>query len=291
MNFPQPYSSGPATQLEVILPENSQVGIPEPVQVIALGASNERVFNYTGTIHFTSSDPNATLPGNFTFTAQNHGAATFKATFETTGTQSVTATDTTTSSITGSASTLVTPAPIATHFLVVAPSTADSGVPVKVMIVAMDASNHKVPNYAGTVHFSSTDSAAMLPGNTTLTNGTGTFSATLNTVGAQTVSATDTTNSSLTGKATIQVSLPGVAVQLEVFAFPAAGSGKSFQVYVAAFDGAGKLATSFTDTVQFTSSDTTATLPGASTLTGGKGTFSVTLNTKGDSNDYGDRSK
>ena len=49
---------------------------------------------YTGTIHFTSSDPNAKLPADYTFTAADQGSHTFSATFETGGPQSITAKDT-----------------------------------------------------------------------------------------------------------------------------------------------------------------------------------------------------
>jgi len=49
------------------------------------------------------------------------------------------------------------------------------------------------------VHFTSTDGAAALPANATLTNGTGNFSATFNTAGNQTITATDTVNAGITG--------------------------------------------------------------------------------------------
>src|SRR5207237_5883322 len=48
-------------------------------------------------------------------------------------------------------------------------------------------------------HFTSTDAAATLPANSALTNGAGTFTATLNTIGNQTITATDTVDSSITG--------------------------------------------------------------------------------------------
>src|SRR5262249_56673649 len=52
---------------------------------------------------------------------------------------------------------------------------------------------------SGTVLFTSSDGAATLPANATLTNGVGTFSATLKTAGTQTIAATDTVTSSITG--------------------------------------------------------------------------------------------
>jgi hypothetical protein len=57
------------------------------------------------------------------------------------------------------------------------------------------------------VHFTSSDGAAVLPGDSTLTNGTGTFSATLTATGSQTITATDVAANALTGSSnTITVS-------------------------------------------------------------------------------------
>ena len=66
-------------------------------------------------------------------------------------------------------------------------------------MTALDASNAVVTGYTGTVHFTSSDGAAVLPANSTLTNGVGTFSATLKTAGAQTIAATDTVTATITG--------------------------------------------------------------------------------------------
>ena len=100
----------------------------------------------------------------------------------------------------------------ATHFSVSAPSSAISGTAFNFTITAMDAKNFMATGYSGTVHFTSTDALATLPQDTTLTNGTGTFTATLNTAGNQTITATDTVNASITGTSTITVSLKGNGV-------------------------------------------------------------------------------
>jgi hypothetical protein len=71
--------------------------------------------------------------------------------------------------------------------------------PFNFPVTALDASNSPVSGYAGTVHFSSTDAQAGLPANSTLTNGAGSFSATLKTLGNQTISATDTVTPAITG--------------------------------------------------------------------------------------------
>jgi len=279
--FFSPPTVGPATSLEVIVPPQTQIGIPAYVKVIALTASNQQAFNYTGVIHFTSSDSGATLPADFTFGPRDFGQATFKATFATLGPQSLTATDTVTPSITGSAVTQVNPAPVATHFLVVTRGEAVTGQQFTFTVTALDSSNHKVPNYTGTVHFTSSDTAAVLPGDAVLTSGTGKFTVTLNTIGAQTITATDTATSSLKGTATVQVSAPGVATHFAVFAERSSHGSSTFDVFVVALDANNKLATGYAGSVHFTSSDTGATLPPDSTLTGGIGKFTVTLATHG----------
>ncbi len=62
------------------------------------------VTGYLGTIRFTSSDPAATLPANYTFTSLDAGKHTFFVAFGTAGSQSITVTDTVTATITGTLS-------------------------------------------------------------------------------------------------------------------------------------------------------------------------------------------
>ncbi len=62
---------------------------------------------YTGTLHLTSSDKQAVLPANYTFTAADNGTHTFTVQLATAGIQTVTATDTVTTSITTTSSTTV----------------------------------------------------------------------------------------------------------------------------------------------------------------------------------------
>jgi hypothetical protein len=113
-------------------------------------------------------------------------------------------------------STVIVSASTATHFSVTAPATATPGTPITFTVTALDASNGTVTGYAGTVHFTSSDAEAALPANSTLTNGVGTFQATLNTVGNQTITATDIVTASITGvSGTIVVGTAGT-VQLTV---------------------------------------------------------------------------
>src|SRR2546428_13585415 len=83
-----------------------------------------------------------------------------------------------------------------------APSTATHGIAFNLTVTAKDTYGNITPGYTGTIHLTSSDSAAALPANYTFLasdNGVHTFSVTLNTVGAQTVAATDTLNSQING--------------------------------------------------------------------------------------------
>ncbi len=86
-----------------------------------------------------------------------------------------------------------------THFSVTAPAAATAGVPIQFTVTALNASNAVVTTYSDPVHFTSTDPAAVLPADSTLTNGTGTFTALLATPGTQTITARDLLSSSVSG--------------------------------------------------------------------------------------------
>ena len=86
----------------------------------------------------------------------------------------------------------------AVSFKVTTPANVYAGQAFAFTVTAYDAYSNVATGYDGTVHFTS-GSAGILPANSTLTNGTATFQATLNTNGSQTITATDTNNASITG--------------------------------------------------------------------------------------------
>ncbi len=220
-----------------------------------------------GTVHFTSSDAQATLPANATLT---NGTGTFSATLKTAGTQSITATDTVTSTINGIAAGItVNPAGASSFTVAGYPSPTTAGGAHNFTVTAYDAYGNVATGYAGTVHFTSSDAQATLPANATLTNGTGTFSATLKTVGTQSITATDTVTSTITGAQSISV-LSSTATHLTVSGFTSpTTAGAPHNVTVTAYDAYGNVATGYTGTVHFTSSDAQATLPANYTFTSG----------------------
>jgi Abnormal spindle-like microcephaly-assoc'd, ASPM-SPD-2-Hydin len=98
-------------------------------------------------------------------------------------------------------------------YQVSAPANANPGTPFSLTVTAQNpTSGGTMTSYIGTVHFTSSDGAAVLPSDYTFTNGdqgTHTFSITLNTNGSQTVTGTDTVNSAVTAKASISVGSGG----------------------------------------------------------------------------------
>lgn len=172
------------------------------------------------------------------------------------------------------------PPPFATHFLVSGPSTATAGMKFNITVQAVDSSNRVVAGYAGIAHFSSTDPQAVLPANSALTNGTGTFSVTLMTAATETIAVTDAAGSITGSSNAISVSA-GALSQFTVSAPANATVGTAFSFTVSALDSANNLVTTYTGIVHFSCSDSQAILPANSTLSGGTATFSATLKTVG----------
>ena len=101
---------------------------------------------------------------------------------------------------------------------------------------AYDPYGNKATGYGGTVHFSSSDGGASLPADSTLTNGAGTFSATLQTAGNQTITATDTVTSTVTGTSNTVAVSAAAATHFSVSAPATATAGGPFTFMVTALD-------------------------------------------------------
>jgi hypothetical protein len=122
----------------------------------------------------------------------------------------VTVTDKSSSSIKGSQTVTVTPGVAKTLTVSIAASPYPVGTAHSVTVTAVDAYGNTATGYVGTIHFTSSDSAAILPGNYTFTGadkGSHKFTngLTLKTKGSRWVRATDTVTSSITGSATVTV--------------------------------------------------------------------------------------
>ena len=100
-------TSAPTTaHFSISMPSSATAGTSFTITVTAQDASNATVTGFTGTVAFSSSDPLAGLPANYTFTAADHGVHTFTVTLKTAGSDTVTVTS---DSATGSATITVNP--------------------------------------------------------------------------------------------------------------------------------------------------------------------------------------
>ena len=206
--------AGSATHLAVSgFPSSVTAGSSQSFTITALDANNNTAIGFTGTVNFSSSDSQAVLPANYTFVVADQGVHQFNATLETAGTQSITASA---SGVTSGSQTGITVNAAATAQLAVAayPSPVTAGTSNSFTVTAEDAFGNLTTGYTGTVHFSSSDGAAILPANYTFTtgnpnnkdNGIHIFNAAFNTAGTHSLAATDT------GTATINGTQSGIVV-------------------------------------------------------------------------------
>ena len=247
------------------------------VTVAALDDKNSPVTTYSGTVHFTSSDAQAVLPASATITS---GTGTGSITLKTAGNQTVTATGT--DQLTGTSGAIpVGPAAASTLSVSPAAGFASTGTPFNFTVTAADAFSNTATTYAGTVHFSSTDASATLPADSKLTNGTGTFSATLKTSGSQTIKAADTATASLAGTSSA-ISASGPATHYSFSAQAWADTRRFFYMNVTALDASNNTSNGYNGTTHITSSDGAAILPANVTFQNGfGGNFQITLETPG----------
>lgn len=264
-------SAGPPT------PEgnpSTTAGVPFQITVTAYDAYQRIATGYTGTVHFDSSDPQALpsagLPADYTFTSGtslDNGVHVFTVTLKTADpaplVQTIGVHDTGGDPAFNGRSSdiLVNPGPAST-FAVSAPASVFAGTPFTFTVTAMDAYGNVATGYSGTVHFSSsdTDSCKLLPVNSTLSNGTGTFTAKLISTGTQTLIVTDTITNSITGNATITVN-PGTVHFIVTPSLTMVAVGQPFNLTVSAVDVCDNPQPTYTGTVHFTSTDGTAMLP------------------------------
>jgi hypothetical protein len=193
----------PATHFSISMAGTVTAGASFQVTVAALNANNTVVSRYRGIVFFSSSDVHALLPDSYSFTAADAGIHTFLVTLTTAGQQTITASDTVQAGINGQTSG-ITVKPAAARSLQVSgfPASATAGTAYTFTVTAVDAYGNIATGFRGTVQFTSSDAAAVLPANYRFTStdaGVHVFTATLNTPGTQSLTATDTVKPSLTG--------------------------------------------------------------------------------------------
>src|SRR5262249_41459298 len=164
---------GPAHHLIVArFPNNPTAGVQGTFRITVqdlYGNTINKAPFFTDTVAFTSSDPQAVLPANYTFTAANAGVHDFPAVLKTSGNQSISVRDVTNSAILPNTQPNIMVHPAAMTQLGVSgiPPFITAGTSYSVTVAAQDAFGNTVPGYLGTVTFTSSDGAAVLPANYT----------------------------------------------------------------------------------------------------------------------------
>ena len=261
-------------------------GTVSGVAVTALDIYGNRAPSYTGTIHISSSDAQASVPADYTFTAADGGAHSFLVTLKTAGTQSFSVADTVNPAFASTQSGIVVVPGAASVFVITGlPASVTAGVQQTFTITAQDGFGNIAP-FFGTVHFSSPDSQASLPIDYTFTvadASSHTFTATLKTAGSQSLTVNNSFFGNATGTQSVTVT-PAAASSFSVSGFPATTAGVLQSFTVTARDAFGNVATGYTGTATFSSSDPIASLPANYTFTAadaGVRTFTASLKRAG----------
>src|SRR5207248_1363564 len=144
--------------------------------------------------------------------ALTNGQRTFSATLIKAGSQTLTASDAANAS-SATASLTVNAAPASKRVLATATSAPTAANDRAFAVTAQAPYGNTATSYAGTVHFTSSDtsSGVVLPPNSSLTAGQRSFSATLDRAGTQTITGADTANAAVAGTLTVQVTAASAA--------------------------------------------------------------------------------
>src|SRR5262249_35076886 len=86
-------SPAAASRYSVTVPAHAQVGTATSITITAFDPYGNKATGYAGTLHFTSSDLHAGVPGNYAFTSSDQGTHTFQVIFHAVGNQSLSVSD------------------------------------------------------------------------------------------------------------------------------------------------------------------------------------------------------
>jgi hypothetical protein len=190
-------------------PASSVAGSAFGLAVTVQDAFGNLASGYSGTVHVASSDGRAILPADTTFVpATDAGDHAFSAALITTGAQTITISDVANPALQCSASVTVTPA--ALKVVLGLPPNVNAGFPVIFQVAVKDVFDNAIPNYVGTVTFTSTDTGAGAVTPPPLIflgteGGVSSINAAFVTLGPQTLSASDNGAPAATGAASSNV--------------------------------------------------------------------------------------
>jgi hypothetical protein len=255
-------------------------GIASNFTVTAKDASGNTATGYAGTVNFTSSDPQAVLPANYTFVVADSGMHTFSATLKTAGAQSITATDTITATITGTQTgIIVNPAAPSKLVFITAAQTLTAGVcSATITVQSQDQFNNPSnvsgntlvslsSNSAGTAVFSGTNTCTPSTSSATIVTGqnVASFFYSDTKAASPTITASATGLTSATQTETVNPGPPAALVYVTQPTGTSINTALAPAVVVNIQDTFGNVVTSSTAPITITSSSTST---GAGTVSG-----------------------
>jgi len=276
-------------------------GIPEfiyqnesqSLKVTVKDKNETLVFNYNGTVHLTSSDPNALLPADHKFSPEEDGGIyTFSPIiFKTPGKHWIKAEDIENPSISGLLNTTVLQK-IGYFTIENYPQETKAGVPFSqgIKVSVYDENGNLFENYQGSVYFTSSDPLAELYFSeenkyrfTSEDKGVHVFEGEnfiLKTEGYQTITVTDGLSFATTDKILVKEA----PYSIEITAPSEVTAGEEFDLLVEIKDKNGNLISDYEGTIELSSSDPKSEIPESYKFTledKGKKTFKIRLKTKG----------
>jgi hypothetical protein len=194
--------SGSANRCVLSSSANARVGTPLAIKIAMLDSSGKAATGYTGSVALTATDPKAIFDNGGQFTSADSGT---KAVAAELGTASglptvITATDTSNPNLSCTTNVVVSAGP-ASGFTIGLPFNVNAGSANAIKVTAVDEQGNPAASFTGAVTFTSSDAKATLPPATTFAatdNGVKLVSATLQTMGAQTLTATSSAIASTT---------------------------------------------------------------------------------------------
>jgi hypothetical protein len=159
-----------------------------------------------------------------------------------------------------------------------ASNTPTAGQALAVTVTAIDAGGATASGFHGTVHVTSSDTAAVLPADIVFAPsdaGVKQTTVTLKTAGLGIVTATDTVNAGTRGTAAVTVQ-PGAGIAYELTALPSsATAGQLLVLSIVVLDAFGNVATGYAGQASVTSTDATDVLPATGGFIAGMRTVSL----------------
>ena len=274
-------TSGPPHGLLLTMPRTGGAGQAVAVTILAFNPSGGAFTAFRGTVTLTTDDAAASVPAPFTFTSADRGQKTVQVTFRTAGLHVLKATDD--NGATDTDFTVVAPAAATLLALDGVPAAKAAGDTFAVTVTARDAFGNTATGYRGTVQFSSSDAAAVLPADSAFgaaDNGRKSFALSFRTQGAQTITVRDAAATGLAVTSAAIAVPSGAAARIQLALSGSFKADDPHTLTARVRDAFGNSVTDFAGTISFASSDLAApSIPNA-VLTGSEGGMATVGNVR-----------